>query len=50
MELDALVTQTKIEPRPYQARIVNKVVAMLEGRFTNGLGNLEPAARSAMIE
>ncbi len=50
MELETLVGQTNIEPRPYQARIVDKVVAMLEGRYTNGLGNLEPAARSAMIE
>jgi len=39
-----------IEPRPYQQRIVAKVVAMLLGKYRNGTGELEEALRSVLIE
>lgn len=39
-----------IEPRPYQQRIVSKVVGMLLGRYRNGAGELEEALRSVLIE
>ena len=39
-----------IEPRPYQQRIVKKVVGMLLGRYRNGAGELEEALRSVLIE
>lgn len=41
---------TKVEPRPYQERIVDKTVRMLLGEFKNGAGEIEPPARSVMIE
>lgn len=41
---------TKIEPRPYQARIVKKTLDMFLGTYRNGTGETEPAARSVMIE
>jgi superfamily II DNA or RNA helicase len=50
MELSELVRRTHVEPRPYQARIVSKAVEMFEGQHQNGLGHVEPAARSVMIE
>jgi superfamily II DNA or RNA helicase len=39
-----------VEPRPYQSRIVSKVVSMFLGEHKNGAGELETAARSVMIE
>ena len=39
-----------IDPRPYQQRIVSKVVAMLLGKYRNGSGELEQALRSVLIE
>ena len=48
--IDLLVIQTKIDPRPYQTRIVNKVLNMFNGTHRNGAGEIEPAARSVMVE
>lgn len=48
--IDLLIAETRIDPRPYQSRIVNKVLNMFEGSHRNGAGELEPAARSVMIE
>lgn len=45
-----VVASSNIDPRPYQSRIVNKVVNMFNGTYRNGAGELEPAARSVMIE
>jgi superfamily II DNA or RNA helicase len=39
-----------VEPRPYQTRIIDKVVSMFLGTHCNGAGEVEPAARSVMIE
>lgn len=50
MELSELVPRTSVEPRPYQSRIVSDALAMYEGRFQNGAGETELAARSVMIE
>lgn len=36
--------------RPYQQRFVDKAVAMFLGQHRNGADELEPAARSVMIE
>jgi superfamily II DNA or RNA helicase len=44
------VIQTKVEPRPYQARIINKTANMFLGSYRNGAGEFEPAAQSVMIE
>jgi hypothetical protein len=38
-----------VEPRPYQTRIIDKVVSMFLGTHCNGAGEVEPAARSVMI-
>ena len=50
VELEELIPQTRVEPRPYQHRIISKATAMFHGRHPNGAGELEPAARSVMIE
>jgi Rad3-related DNA helicase len=39
-----------VEPRPYQTRIIDKVVALFLGTHRNGVSEVEPAARSVMIE
>jgi superfamily II DNA or RNA helicase len=39
-----------VEPRPYQTRIIDKVVSMFLGNHNNGAGEVEPATRSVMIE
>ena len=46
--LNSVVDQTKIEPRPYQSRIVNKAVSMFLGNYRNGAEAIEPAARSVL--
>lgn len=48
--LKGVLEQAQIEPRPYQARIVQKTASMLLGTYQNGAGEIEPAARSVMIE
>lgn len=50
MELATLLPQTRVQPRPYQHRIVEAAAAMFNGQHRNGAGQLEPAARSVMIE
>lgn len=48
--IDAIIESTKIEPRPYQRRIVAKAVAMFCGEYENGAGEIEGAVDSVMIE
>jgi superfamily II DNA or RNA helicase len=48
--IEVILGQTRVEPRPYQTRIVNKVVSMFLGTHKNAAEELEPAARSVMIE
>jgi superfamily II DNA or RNA helicase len=48
--LASILAQAKVEPRPYQSRIVHKTVSMFQGTYRNGAGELEPPARSVMIE
>jgi superfamily II DNA or RNA helicase len=45
-----IIQATKVEPRPYQRRIVHKSIEMFMGRYRNGAGQLEPNARSILIE
>lgn len=45
-----VIQGTKVQPRPYQRRIVSKALDMFQGRYTNGAGALEPNARSILIE
>ena len=40
----------KVEPRPYQSRIVAKTADMFLGDYRNGAGQVELPARSVMIE
>lgn len=47
---EAILALTEVEPRPYQARIVDKTVRMLLGEYQNGAGEIERPARSVMIE
>jgi superfamily II DNA or RNA helicase len=48
--IESILGQTRVEPRPYQARIVSKTLDMFLGKHCNGAGEVEPAARSVMIE
>jgi superfamily II DNA or RNA helicase len=48
--VEAILARTRVEPRPYQARIVRKTLDMFLGSLRNGAGEVEPAARSVMIE
>lgn len=48
--VNEVISQTKVEPRPYQRRIVAKGVDMFQGRYKNGADELEPNARSVLIE
>lgn len=48
--VESVVAQTGCEPRPYQFRIVHKISDMFSGRFQNGAGDIEPAAKSVMVE
>ena len=50
MRLDSIISRTKVEPRPYQRRIVSKAVEMFCGRWKNSRGHVELPARSVMIE
>lgn len=45
-----IAAATKLQPRPYQFRIVNKTLDMFQGRYKNGAGQLEVPARSVLIE
>lgn len=48
--LDAILPTTSLEPRPYQGRIVSKVLQQFEGTFINKVGETLPPAYSIMIE
>src|SRR6185295_5597578 len=48
--VDKVVKKTRVEPRPYQRKIVGKGLDMFRGRYKNGAGDLEPNARSILIE
>ncbi len=50
MDLKTLIPETLVEPRPYQHRIVSSTAEMFNGIYHNSAGQLEPAARSVMIE
>ena len=50
MPVESIIARTHVDPRPYQSRIVNRVVDMFTGAYRNGAGETEPAARSVMIE
>jgi len=50
MRLDSIISRTKVEPRPYQRRIVSKMLDMYGGRWKGLDGQLEVRARSVMIE
>jgi superfamily II DNA or RNA helicase len=45
-----ILQQSRVEPRPYQTRIVGKALDMFAGDYRNAAGETEPAARSVMIE
>lgn len=45
-----VIKKTKVEPRPYQRRIVSKALDMFQGRHKNGAGETEVNARSVLIE
>jgi superfamily II DNA or RNA helicase len=48
--VETILGQSRVEPRPYQTRIVRKTLGMFLGEHHNGAGEVEPAARSVMIE
>ena len=50
MRLDSIISRTKVEPRPYQRRIVSKLLDMYGGRWKGADGRIEVPARSVMIE
>lgn len=50
MDLEAIVERTLLQPRPYQFRIVGKVVDMYQGRHVGANGAIKPASKSVMIE
>lgn len=45
-----IAATTKLDPRPYQFRIVEKALNMFQGRHRTATGALEPNARSVLIE
>jgi superfamily II DNA or RNA helicase len=50
VDVKAICALTKLDPRPYQLRIVNKTHQMFTGRYKNGAGEAEPYARSVLLE
>jgi superfamily II DNA or RNA helicase len=48
--IDSIIAKTGVEPRPYQKTITVKSTDMFGGRYINGAGHQEDAARSVMIE
>ena len=50
MHVDKVISGTTVQPRPYQRRIITKVVDMYHGNYIRGDGSVEPAAKSVMIE
>lgn len=45
-----IAAATKLQPRSYQFRIVQKTLDMFQGRYKNGTGETEVNARSVLIE
>lgn len=45
-----VIGKSKVQPRPYQQRIVGKTHLMYSGQYKNGAGETELPARSIMIE
>lgn len=50
VKVSDVIGKTKAQSRPYQRRIVTKSVDMFQGRYRNGANELEPNARSVLIE
>lgn len=50
MNIDKIITGSAVQPRPYQQRIVSKVLDMYNGRYERGDGQIEQACKSVMIE
>jgi hypothetical protein len=50
VKFDEVISSTKLQPRPYQARIVQSVYNMFTGQHKNGKGEIELAAKSVMVE
>ena len=50
MDLYRIVEKTLLQPRPYQYRIVTKVVDMYQGRHVGANGQVKNASKSVMIE
>ena len=50
MQSESIIADTGVEPREYQSRIIDKTIQMFNGQYKNGAGEIEPAARSVMIE
>lgn len=48
--VDEVIESTGIEPRPYQRTIIRKATDMFGGRYKNFREELEPPAKSVMIE
>jgi superfamily II DNA or RNA helicase len=48
--VDDVIKKTKVQPRPYQRRIVRKINDMYQGRYKNGAGEKEQNARSILLE
>ena len=48
--LDTVLPTTNLEPRPYQGRIVSKVLTQYLGTFVNKAGHQLPPAYSVMVE
>lgn len=50
IDVKKVAAATKLQPRPYQFRIVRKINDMYNGRYKNGAGELEQNARSILLE
>lgn len=50
MRVESVIAETKAEARPYQRVIVGKTSDMFTGKYLAGNGQLEPAAKSVLVE
>lgn len=50
MRIESIIADSKVEPRPYQRTITTKSNDMFLGRNENVRGEIEPPARSVLIE
>jgi superfamily II DNA or RNA helicase len=48
--IDEVIASTKVEPRPYQRRIVTKVNTIFNGEYVGPTGQVEEPAKSVIIE